>query len=90
MRSSSVGLVLNVGDIHVEELGEDLADDLTELKCVFSRCGELSVFNQSHHLKALGIAGKVISGLTAVGDLTLKVEDLDALDDNGGSSVETA
>ena len=90
MRSSSVvGLELNVGDLHVEELCEDLAEDLTELNGVVSHCGELSVLNQSHHLKAVGIAGKVISSLTGGGDLTLKVEDLEALDDNGGSSVET-
>lgn len=91
MRSSSVvGLELNVGDLHVEELGEDLAEDLTEINCVVSHCGNLGVLNQSHHLKAIGIAGIVISSLTAVGNLTLKVEDLEALDDNGGSSVETA
>ena len=91
MRSSSVvGLVLNVGNLHVEELGEDLAEDLTELNGVVSHCGGLSVLNQSHHLKAIGIAGKLFSGLTAVDDLTIKVEDLEALDDNCGSSVETA
>ena len=91
MRSSSVvGLVLNVWDLHVEELSEDLAEDLTELNGVVSHCGELSVLNQSHHLKAIGIVGIVISGLIGGGDLTIKVEDLEALDDNGGSSVETA
>jgi hypothetical protein len=91
VRSSSVvGLVLNVWDLHVEELSEDLAEDLTELNGVVSHCGELSVLNQSHHLKAIGIAGIVISGLFGGGDLTIKVEDLEALDDNCGSSVETA
>ena len=88
--SSVVGLVLNVGDLHVEELGEDLAENLTELGGVVSHCGELSVLNQSHQLKPVGIACVVLSGLSAAIDLTIKVEDLEALNDNGCSSVETA
>lgn len=87
--SSVVRLVLNVGDLHVEELGEDLAEDLSELGGVMSHCGKLSVLNQSQQLNPVGIACVVISGLTAAFDLTFKVEDLEALNDNGGSSVET-
>lgn len=91
VRSSSVvGLVLNVGDLHVEELGEDLAEDLTKLDGIVGHCGELSVLNQSHQLKPIGIVCVVICGLIGAADLTIKVEDLEALNDNGGSSVETA
>lgn len=88
--SSVVRLVLNVGDLHVEELGEDLAEDLTELDGIVSHCGKLSVLNKSHQLKPIGIVCIVSIGLFGAGDLTIKGEDLEALNDNGGSSVETA
>ena len=85
---SVVNLILNIRNLNVEELSEDLAKDLAELEGVVGDSGVLSVLHQSQHLKAIRVAGVVIGGLSS-GNFTIKVEDLESLDDNGGSGVET-